>query len=244
MSTDPLGPVTPKAIGGCPYMAKYTDHRSRLKAVYFIEKKSDTLHTLGRFIQDIAIPLGPRVQHHRSNNGGEYTSGSFQELCKSTGNRQQFSAPYTPQQNGVAERDGRTMMDMTRCLLNEANLPKPLWGEIASTSVFQINRLPHPAIDGDTPYHRMFGKHADSSFLIVIGTRAVVHVKGYTTKLQSKGWEGVLVVYDSDKPTFRVNDRCAVRLSSSRNVSFIKEPPIVLPTADSGGQEPEVPVFD
>ena len=134
-------------------------------------------------IQDLAIPLGLRVQHLRSDNGGEYTSGSFQEYCKSTGIRQQFSAPYTPQQNGVSERDGRTIMDMTRCLLNEARLPTPLWGEIASTAVFQINRLPHAAIGGDTPYHRMFGKHADLLFSRIIGTRAFVHVEGYTTKL-------------------------------------------------------------
>ena len=46
-------------------MAKYTDCQSRLKAVYFFEKKSDALHTLGRFIQDLAIPLGLRVQHLR-----------------------------------------------------------------------------------------------------------------------------------------------------------------------------------
>ena len=155
VSTDLLGPVTPKAIGGYAYMAKYTDHHSRLKAVYFIEKKSDTLHTLGRFIQDLAIPLGLRVQHLRSDNGGEYTSGSFQKYCKTTVIRQQFSAPYTPQQNGVSERDGRTNMDMTRCLLSEAHLPKTSWGVVASTAVFLINRLPHAAIGGDTPYHRI-----------------------------------------------------------------------------------------
>ena len=136
-------------------------------------------------------------------------------------------------------------MDMTRCLLNEAHLPKPLWGEIASTAVFLVNRLPHAAIGGDTPYHRMFEKHADLSFLRIIGTRAFVHVEGYTTKLQPKAWEGVLVGYDSDRPTVRVYDRYTGRISSSRNVSFIEEPPTVLPTADSGGQEEsEAPDFD
>ena len=178
MSTDLLGPVTPKAIGGYAYTAKYTDRHSRLKAVYFIEKKSDTLHTLCRFIQDQAIPLGLRVQHLRSDNGDEYTSDSFQEYCKSTGIRQQFSAPYTTKQNGASERDGRTIMDTTRCFLNEAHLPKPLWGEIASAAVFLIIRLPHAAIGGDTPYHRRFRKHADLSFLRIIGTRAFVHVEG------------------------------------------------------------------
>ena len=242
VSTDLLGPVTPKAIGEYAYMAKYTDHHSRLKAVYFIEKKSDTLHTLGRFIQDLATPLGLRVQHLRSDNGGEYASVSFQEYRKSTGIRQQFSAPYTPRQNGVSECDGRTIMDMTRCLLNEAHLPKTLWGEIASTAVFLTNRLPLAGIGGDTPFHRMFGKHADLPYFRIIGTRAFVHVEGYTTKVQPKAWEGILVGYDSDKPTFRVYDRYTGSVSSSRNVSFIEEPHTVLSTADSGGKNLKSPI--
>ena len=90
----------------------------------------------------------------------------------------------------------------------------------------------------------MFGKHADLAFLRIIDTRAFVQVVGYTTKLQSKAWEGVLVGYDSDKPTFHVYDRCTGRISSSRNVSFIEEPLTVLPTAGAGGQEPEIPDFD
>ena len=76
-------------------MTKYTDHHSRLTAVYFVDKKSDTLYTLGRLIQDLAISLGLIVQHLCSDNGGDYTSSSFQEYCKSAGIRQQFSAPYT-----------------------------------------------------------------------------------------------------------------------------------------------------
>ena len=80
VSTDLLGSVMPKAIGGYTYMAKYTDHHSRLKTVYFIETKSNTIHTLGRFIQDLATPLGLRVQHLRSDNGDECTSGSFRNI--------------------------------------------------------------------------------------------------------------------------------------------------------------------
>ena len=79
----------------------------------------------------------------------------------------------------------------------------------------------------------MFGKHAYLSFLRIVGTRAFVHVEGYTTNLHPKAWEGVIVGYYSDKPTFRMSDRYTGRISSSRDVSFIEEPLTVLPTADS-----------
>ena len=108
-------------------MAKHTNHHSARQqaksSLLHFEKKSDTLHTLGRLIQDLAIPLGLKVQCPCFDNGGVYTSGSFQEYCKTPEIRQQFSVPYTPQQNGVLERDGRTVMGMTHCLLNEAHLP-------------------------------------------------------------------------------------------------------------------------
>ncbi len=231
VSTDLIGPIFPAAIGGFNYMAKFTDHVSRLKAVYFIAKKSDALSSLISYVQDMAIPLGLRVENLRSDNGGEYVNHDFQHYCKTTGIVQQFSSPHTPQQNGISERDGRTIMNMTRCLLNENQLPKHLWGEIAATSVFLINRLPHKALRGDTPYFRMFGKQANLSFLRIIGSRAFVHVEGHTTKLQPKAWEGVLVGYNNDSPTFRVYDRRTGRVTSSRNVTFIETPPAVLPIA-------------
>ena len=106
VSTDVLGPVTPDVIGCHSYMAKYTDHHTRLKAVYFIEKKGVTLHTLCKFIQDLTIPLGLRVQHPRSDYGGEYVSSSFRDYCKTTGVEQQYTAAYTPQQNGISEGTG------------------------------------------------------------------------------------------------------------------------------------------
>ena len=236
VTTDLMGPISPPAIGNFSYIAKFTDYLTRLKAVYFLSKKSDSLSSLVNYVQDVAIPLGLHLGYLHSDNGGEYVNAAFRDYCKSTGIVQQFSSPHTPQQNGVSERDGRTIMNMTRCILHEAKLPKQLWGEIAATSVFLINRLPLKALKGDTPYYRMFGKQANLSFLRIIGSRAFVHIEGHVTKLQPKAWEGVLVGYNDDSPTFRVYNRATGRITSSRNVSFIEPAPAVLPTADISGE--------
>ncbi|CAN0018413.1 unnamed protein product, partial [Sphacelaria rigidula] len=86
--------------------------------------KDETLTTLCRFIQDLSIPLGLRVHRLRSDRGGEYIADYFKKYCKTMGTRQEFTSPYTPQQNGISERDGRSILNVTRCLLNESNLPK------------------------------------------------------------------------------------------------------------------------
>ena len=189
--TDLIGPISPPAIGGYSYMSTFTDVRTRLKAVYFIAHKNEALSFFVNFTQDVVIPLGLRVRRLRTDNGKEYVNSDFRDYCKTNGVEKNFTPPHTPQQNGISERDGRTIMNMTRCLLHEAHLPKHLWGEIAATSVFLINRLPHKALKGDTPYYRMFGKQADLSFLRVNDARAFVHVEGHITKLQPKAWEGV-----------------------------------------------------
>ena len=75
--TDLLGPLHPPAIGDFSYMAKFTDYSTRLKAVYFLKHKSDALSSLLRFVQDVAIPLGLRVQTLHSDQGGEYVSAAF-----------------------------------------------------------------------------------------------------------------------------------------------------------------------
>ena len=159
--TNLIGPISPPAIGGDSYMSKFTDVRTRLKAVYFVAHKNEALSSFVNFTQDVVISLGLRVRRLHTDNGKEYVNSDFRDYCKTTGVVQTFTAPQAPQRNGISERDGRAIMNMTRCLLHEARLSKHLWGEIANTSVLLINRLQHKALKGDTPYSRMFGKQAD-----------------------------------------------------------------------------------
>ena len=162
VNTELLGSVTCKAIGVI-VTCQNTPIITLGSRLYTSSKRRVTRYTLRKFIQDLAHPLGLRVQHLRSDNGGEYISSRFRDYCKITGTQQQYTAPHTPQQNCISERDKRTMMDMTRGLLNEAKLPKHPWGELAAPAVFLVNRLHHKAIGYDSRYYRTFGKQADLS---------------------------------------------------------------------------------
>ena len=124
VSIDFLGPVTPAARVDYRFMAKYSDHFTKFKGVYFIPTKDKALMTLVKFVQDLVMPLGLRLQHLRADGGGEFTADYYRDYCKTTVTIQQFSSPNTPEQNGLSERDGRTIMDVARCLPNGAALPK------------------------------------------------------------------------------------------------------------------------
>ena len=107
----------------------------------------------------------------RADGGSEFIADHYRNYCKAKAIMQQFSSPNTPEYNGLSKRDGRTIMGVARCWLNGAALPKSLWGKMAATVVFLLNRPPSKTIGGDTSYHRMFGKHVDLFFLWTTGTR-------------------------------------------------------------------------
>ena len=67
---------------------------------------------------------------------GEFTSNEFKELCKESGIKRELSTPYNPQQNGVAERKNRTIMEAAKEMLHDQDLPMHLWAEAARTAVY------------------------------------------------------------------------------------------------------------
>ena len=114
---------------------------------------------------------GAKICHEWLEHPNERVADYYRDYCKTTAIIQQFSSPNTPKHKDFSERDGRTTMDVSRCMLNGAALPKFLRWKIAANVVFLINRPPSKTIGGDTSYNRISGKHADIFFLWPIGTR-------------------------------------------------------------------------
>ncbi|KAG8483166.1 hypothetical protein CXB51_022143 [Gossypium anomalum] len=117
---------------------------------------------------------GKQIKYLRTDNGLEFCSDEFNRLCKSEGIVRHLTVRHTPQQNGVAERMNRTIMEKVRCMLSNANLPKSFWAEAASTACFLINRSPSVAIEKKTPQEVWSGNPANYSDLKIFGCPAKV----------------------------------------------------------------------
>ena len=87
----------------------------------------------------------------RSDNRGEYTSNEFKSYCSEKGIRHEKTVSSTSQQNDVAERMNRTIVEKIRCMLRIANLPKSFWGEAVATACYLIYRSPSVPLDFDIP---------------------------------------------------------------------------------------------
>ena len=129
-----------------------------------------TRTTLVKAVQDIVMPLGLCLLHFCVDGSGEFIAEYYRDNCKTTTIVQQLSSTNTPEKNVISERDGRTIIDVARCMLNEAALPKSLCGKVAATASFLLDRLPNKTIGGDMSYYRMFGKYVGLSFPRPIGT--------------------------------------------------------------------------
>ena len=156
--------------------------------------RGEAVDKLRDFDRDIARPLGLKIKRLRSENGQEYAGNHYWDFCKEPGIMQEFSAPFNPQQNGLSERDGRTIMAVARCLQNEARLPRYLWSEICGRAVYLTNRIPHRSISMQAPYYKMYGKHSRISRICVSSDlRAFVHIEEHKDNIKERAWEGRLI---------------------------------------------------
>ncbi|SDA04215.1 BZ3500_MvSof-1268-A1-R1_C124g00675 [Microbotryum saponariae] len=113
-----------------------------------------------------------RLRILRTDNGGEYRSNAFTEFCKSKGIRRQYSIPYTPQQNGRAERVNLSIVEGVLALLADARLPATFWDEAAAYFVYCKNRCSHSALAKQTPESVWNGQRTTATALHPFGCTA------------------------------------------------------------------------
>jgi hypothetical protein len=200
--TDVLGPVEVESLGGARYAIGFTDDYSRWKVVYPMKHKSESLDCLKRYIQDMnVLQCDCKMKTLiglRFDNGGEYTGINFKNFCKNHGIRQDFSMPYGPQDNGVAEKSWHIISNMARSLRIQAGLEKRFWAEALDYATYLWNRSRNSALGaGETPYYKMFGKHANRKHLRVFGCKSFVHDTSTARgKFDDRALEGIMIGYD------------------------------------------------
>nr|GEZ85432.1 retrotransposon protein, putative, Ty1-copia subclass [Tanacetum cinerariifolium] len=119
---------------GNRYFITFIDDYSRYTYVYLLKSKDQAFETFKIYKAEVENQRGKKIQILRTDRGGEYFSTEFSSYCESQGLIHQRTTPYTPQQNGIAERKNRVLQDIINAMLVSANLPKNLWGEALLTA--------------------------------------------------------------------------------------------------------------
>ncbi|GJU23284.1 putative ribonuclease H-like domain-containing protein [Tanacetum coccineum] len=138
---DLFGPTSVKSINHASYCLVITDDCTRFSWVFFLASKDETSGILQNFIRQIENQLSHRVKIIRSDNGTEFKNRDMLEFCGNKGIKQEYSNARTPQQNGVAERMNRTLIEAARTMLADSLLPTTFWAEAVSTACYIFNRM-------------------------------------------------------------------------------------------------------
>lgn len=132
----------------------------------------------------------------------------------------ELTVPYTPQQNGVAERMNRTLVEKAKCLLFDAGLPMYYWAEATHMSAYLINKIPSK---GKIPDELFYEKRINLCDLKLFGTKVMVHIpKVNRKKWDKKSKEMIFVGYDDNRKGYRCIEPTTRRLHVSRDVIFLE----------------------
>ncbi|GJW17568.1 retrovirus-related pol polyprotein from transposon TNT 1-94 [Tanacetum coccineum] len=173
------------------------------------------------------IGKGCSIVSIRTDHGREFDNEvQFGEFCNANGITHNFSAPRTPQSNGVVERKNRTLQEMSRTMLNEQSLPQKFWCNAVDTSTYILNRILIRAILGKTPYELLRGRKPTLDYFRVFGSKCfILNTKDYLTKFDPKSYEGVFLGYSQNSKAYIILNKHTRKVKESLNVTFDETPP-------------------
>jgi histone deacetylase 1/2 len=163
--TDVWGPALPSS-GGFKYYVSFIDDFSRHCWIYLIKHKSDIEGIFYTFQNHVERQLNTKIRAVQSDWGGEYHR--LHTHFQHTGISHRVSCPHTSQQNGIAERKHRHLVETGLALLAHSSLPLRFWDEAFLTACYLINRMPSPTLDNTTPLSRLCG-YATSPRVAILG---------------------------------------------------------------------------
>jgi hypothetical protein len=216
---DLAGPITPTGKDGFKYVLCFTDDYSGVVFTYMLKCKSDTFQATEKFLADVA-PHGD-VKRLRTDGGGEFMSKQFKALMVKNKIKHETSASYSPHQNGTAERQWRSLFEMSRCMLLDKGLPKYLWPYAVMYSAYTRNRCYVERL-GKTPFEALVGKKPNVSHMQCFGQECLSLVQG-AKKLDARANEGIFIGYDKYSPAYLVFDPDTQVVRKVRCVKFLSK---------------------
>ncbi|XP_021975327.1 uncharacterized protein LOC110870454 [Helianthus annuus] len=202
-----------------PFSEKYDF--SRFSWVYFLEAKSETTEVLKSFIPLIENVTKLKVKSIRSDNGSEFKNQTFISFCAEKGIHLQYSAARTPQQNGVAERKNRTLIEAARTMLVDSKLPIIFWAEAVNTACYVLNRVFIVKPHGKTAYELLFKRKPLIDFFRPFGCSCtLLNTQENLIKFEAVGDICYFMGYSSTQKAYRVYNKRTKMVIESYYVDF------------------------
>ena len=217
---------------GKNYFITFIDDYSRYMYVYLLHNKYEALDAFKVFKAEVDNQCGKQIQIMRSDRGGEYYGrytengqalGPFTKFLQEHGIGAQHTMLGSPNQNGVAERRNRTLVDMVRSMLSNSNLPKFLWTDALKTAMYILNRVPTKVVP-KTPFELWKNWKPSLRHMRVWGCPYEVRIYNpHEKKLDPRTLSGFFIGYAETSKGYRFYcPSHSTRIVESRNAKFLE----------------------
>nr|GEX39347.1 putative ribonuclease H-like domain-containing protein [Tanacetum cinerariifolium] len=195
----------------------------RPQRTFFLKTKNETSGILRKFITKIENLKDLKVKIIRYDNGGEFRNKEMNDFCSQKEIKREFSNARTPQQNSVAERRNRTLIEAARTMLADAKLPVTFWAEAVNTAWYVQNRVLVNKSQNKTPYELFNGRTHAIGFLKPFGCHVMIlNTLDNLGKFKAKGDEGYFIGYSMSTKAFRVFNKRTKRVEENLHVEFLE----------------------
>ena len=221
MHSDVWGPASVNSFDGYRFYVTFIDDFSRSTFVYLLKFKSEVFKCFQDFHNLVLNLFSSKIQTLRSDNGTEYTSKIMAQFLSEQRIMHQTSCVGTPQQNGVAERKNRDLLEKARALMIQSHMPKKFWSQGIQTAAYLINRLPSRVLNFQSPFEILKGRKLDISHLRVFGCTCFVHVQAvHRDKFDPRSVKCVFLGYSSTQKGYKCFNPVTRKIIVSRDVQF------------------------
>ncbi|GKB70205.1 putative ribonuclease H-like domain-containing protein, partial [Tanacetum coccineum] len=191
--------------------------------VFFLNTKDETSNILMNFITKIENQVDKKVKVIRSDNGTEFKNKVMDDFYRSKGIRREYSVARTPQQNGVAKRRNRILIEAARPMLADSKLPTTFWAEAVNTACYVQNRVLIVKPHNKTPYELFRGFKPAISFMRPFRYHVtILNTLDHLGKFDGKSDEGFLVGYSLSSKAFRVYNTRTRKVEENLHVEFLE----------------------
>ncbi|KAI3505861.1 hypothetical protein L1887_28170 [Cichorium endivia] len=218
---DLCGPSAIESVAHNKYILVVVDDFSRFTWVFFLKQKSEAATNMINFIKQKEILLRKQVRMIRSDNGTEFKNQTLDDFLVHKGISHNFSAPYTPQQNGVVERRNRSLCEAARTMLSFAKLPLYFWADAIVTTCFTQNRSNINKRFLLTPYEILNKRKPNVKFFHVFGSKCFIfNSKVKRVKWDEKADERIFLGYSLTSKAYRVLKKRSRKIEETYYITF------------------------
>ncbi|RVW71223.1 Retrovirus-related Pol polyprotein from transposon TNT 1-94 [Vitis vinifera] len=225
---------------GSRWFVTFVDDHTRVTWVFLMKKKSEVREIFENFNNMVQTQFQAKIQVLRTDNAREYYHNILGSYLLENGIVHQSSCIDTPQQNGVAERKNRHLMEVARSLMIASNVPKQLWGEAVLTATYLINRMPSRILQFKTPCQILLAAYPSARIISsipikVFGCTAFVHIhKSQRSKLDPTATKCIFLGYSPNQKGYKCYSPTTKKFYTSMDVTFFENQPFYPKTAIQG----------